>query len=775
MGNKGAKQKKDDGPLSEKVGDFLRSVPILARMDEDALANLSASFIEKRYKNKEVIIRQGALGDGFFVISQGKVEVTRVDEHKVQQVLGHLKEGDFFGETALLASDNKRGATVTAQGAVVTFFLSKTDFDALANNTKVKFAKRKAVTAESGQTVKYSPKRPDGASTVKDKHQINLISQAVKDNVLFMNLEPTHKKAIIDEMYKMEVKQGVSVIVQGDVGDMFYVVEVGSFDIFVNERKVAERGIGTSFGELALMYNSPRAATCKASENSIVWVIDRYTYRRVVTDLSEKKFGTYVNFLGKVELLSPLANYEREKIAEALEEVKFGPGEQVIKEGENGDCMFIIYEGEVGIYKTVEGEQRELTKCKKGDYFGERALLKDEPRAASVKALGPLTLLKLDRNAFKLLLGPLEEIFSQQAKDQDTQVAKIKSSGSRGSTGAPNGKVTHSAKDAVRMEDLKVVGTLGKGSFGHVQLCEHKVTKKTYALKSVWKAQVVQTGQQGHIMSEKRVMEIMDHPFIIKLYGTFKDKDKLYFLLEPSLGGELFSVLQERTLFDEPTARFFASCVVSAFAYMHDRSIIYRDLKPENLLLDKQGFLKITDFGFAKDISAGRTWTLCGTPDYLAPEIVSGKDYLAPEIVSGKGHGKGVDWWTLGVFVYEMLASYPPFYDEDPMKTYAKIMHGSITFPSHFSKEAVGLVKKLLHHKPFKRLGVVKGGSRLVCKHPWFKDVNWTNLESRKVAPPIVPTIKDQFDLGNFDQYPEDEEEETQPYTDDGTGWDDEF
>jgi len=258
-------------------------------------------------------------------------------------------------------------------------------------------------------------------------------------------------------------------------------------------------------------------------------------------------------------------------------------------------------------------------------------------------------------------------------------------------------------------------------------------------------------------------MEQLDHPFLVRLYATYKDKDRLYFLLEPALGGELFSVLREKPLFDEPTARFFAACVVSAFEYMHSKNIIYRDLKPENLLLDKQGYLKVTDFGFAKDISSGRTWTLCGTPDYLAPEIVA-----------GKGHGKGVDWWTLGVFIYEMLASYPPFYDEDPMKTYAKIMHGTITFPSHFSKEAISIVKKLLHHKPFKRLGAVKGGAKLVKKHPWFKDIDWDALYQRKIIAPIIPTIKSEVDIGNFDDYPE-EEDTVEPYVDDGSNWDSEF
>jgi serine/threonine protein kinase len=184
----------------------------------------------------------------------------------------------------------------------------------------------------------------------------------------------------------------------------------------------------------------------------------------------------------------------------------------------------------------------------------------------------------------------------------------------------------------------------------------------------------------------------------------------------------------------------------------------------ENLLLDKEGFLKVTDFGFAKDISGGRTWTLCGTPDYLAPEIVA-----------GKGHGKGVDWWTLGIFIYEMLASYPPFYDEDPMKTYAKIMHGAVNYPSHFSKEAISLIKKLLQHKSTKRLGVVKGGAAEIKKHPWFRGFDFDALVARKVRPPIVPKIKHNKDLSNFDDYSSAEVGEVEQYVSDGSNWDAEF
>merc|ERR1712183_745611 len=185
----------------------------------------------------------------------------------------------------------------------------------------------------------------------------------------------------------------------------------------------------------------------------------------------------------------------------------------------------------------------------------------------------------------------------------------------------------------------------------------------------------------------------MNNEFLVNLRGTFKDALRVYFLLDVCLGGELFTILRNRRYFDEATSRFYAACVVEAFAYMHSLSIVYRDLKPENLVLDSRGFLKIADFGFAKEIS-GKTHTLCGTPDYLAPEIVT-----------GKGHGFGVDWWTLGILIYEMLASFPPFYDKDQLSTYRKIINGKVRFPKYISPEAKDLICRLLTLRQTKRLG----------------------------------------------------------------------
>jgi len=274
-------------------------------------------------------------------------------------------------------------------------------------------------------------------------------------------------------------------------------------------------------------------------------------------------------------------------------------------------------------------------------------------------------------------------------------------------------------------------------------------TGKSYALKAIKKYQIVDLGQQEHIVNEKDVMLLMNHPFLVNLRNTYKDPLRVYFLLDVCLGGELFGILRKARCFNEDTSRFFAACVIEAFAYMHGKNIIYRDLKPENLVLDNKGYLKVTDFGFAKQIT-GKTYTLCGTPDYLAPEIVT-----------GQGHGKGVDWWTLGILIYEMLASFPPFYDDEALQTYRKIVKGRVKFPRFFSPQARDIIKSFLKNKPTKRLGIVRGGNvNMIREHDWFggASFDWNGLTKFTLKPPITPKVKGADDISNFDELPQDED-----------------
>jgi cGMP-dependent protein kinase len=271
--------------------------------------------------------------------------------------------------------------------------------------------------------------------------------------------------------------------------------------------------------------------------------VDRFTFRRILANVSDGQLHAYEDFLKKVQLLTPLSSRERSKIAEALDEVSFEKDEVICKQGDVGDCLYILRTGEV----VCDIDGQEVKRYHEGDYFGERALIKDEPRAATLTASAPITALKLDRTAFSLLLGPLEDIMNKRVQSYESfNRSESKADLSVIDTSSSGGAIDMPPQEDIRKEHLVVIGTLGKGSFGHVQLVKDSRTGKTYALKAVSKQQIVQTGQQGHVMSEKRVMAMLNHPFLIRLHATYKDRDRLYFLLEPSLGGELFSVLRAR-------------------------------------------------------------------------------------------------------------------------------------------------------------------------------------------------------------------------------------
>ncbi|KAJ2613456.1 cAMP-dependent protein kinase catalytic subunit [Coemansia sp. RSA 1365] len=293
------------------------------------------------------------------------------------------------------------------------------------------------------------------------------------------------------------------------------------------------------------------------------------------------------------------------------------------------------------------------------------------------------------------------------------------------------------------LNDFQLLHTLGTGTFGRVFLCQSRATQRYYAMKVLRKSQVVKLKQVEHINNEKSILEVSRFPFIVQLECTMQNERNLYMLMEYVPGGELFSHLRRAGRFPDDVARFYAAEIVLALDYLHSMKIIWRDTKPENILLDSAGHVKLTDFGFAKRVE-GRTWTLCGTPEYLAPEIIQ-----------SKGHGKAVDWWALGILIFEMLAGYPPFYDDNPFGIYEKILEGKLVFPAFFSTASKDLIQRLLTPDVSKRLGNLQGEGREVKAHPWFAMIDWDVLVCRQVPAPIVPPHRHPGDTCNFDKYPE--------------------
>nr|XP_022916901.1 cGMP-dependent protein kinase, isozyme 2 forms cD5/T2 isoform X1 [Onthophagus taurus]XP_022916902.1 cGMP-dependent protein kinase, isozyme 2 forms cD5/T2 isoform X1 [Onthophagus taurus]XP_022916903.1 cGMP-dependent protein kinase, isozyme 2 forms cD5/T2 isoform X1 [Onthophagus taurus] len=504
-------------------------------------------------------------------------------------------------------------------------------------------------------------------------------------------------------------------------------------------------------GELAILYNCKRTATIKAATDCKLWAIERQCFQTIMMRTGLIRQAEYTDFLKSVPIFKDLPEDTLIKISDVLETANYDNGNYIVRQGARGDTFFIISKGrvKVTIKNPQTNEEQFIRSLGKGDFFGEKALQGDDLRTANIICDDPegVSCLVIDRETFNQLISNLDEIKTKY-KDESDQRRRI-----------------NQEFDNVQLADLQVLTTLGVGGFGRVELVQIKgYPNRSFALKQMKKAQIVETRQQQHIMSEKEIMGDANCDFIVKLYKTFKDRKYLYMLMESCLGGELWTVLRDRGHFDDSTTRFYTACVVEAFDYLHSRNIIYRDLKPENLLLDNDGYVKLVDFGFAKKLQTGKkTWTFCGTPEYVAPEVIL-----------NKGHDISADYWSLGVLMFELLTGTPPFTGADPMKTYNIILRGidTIDFPRMITRNAMALIKKLCRDNPAERLGYQKGGISDIQKHKWFDGFNWEGLVNRTLMPPIMPVVNHVTDTSNFDNYPPDTD---RPPLDDVTGWDADF
>ncbi|KAH7390264.1 camp-dependent protein kinase A [Cadophora sp. MPI-SDFR-AT-0126] len=327
----------------------------------------------------------------------------------------------------------------------------------------------------------------------------------------------------------------------------------------------------------------------------------------------------------------------------------------------------------------------------------------------------------------------------------------------------PRNKDLGRSSRGLNVHDFNLIRTLGTGTFARVWLVSlanpaEEDRDKVYALKVLRKVDVIKLKQVDHVNHERSVLaDVAGHPFITTLITTFSDHESLYMLLDYCPGGEVFSYLRKAKRFDENTARFYAAEIVLILEFLHEREgVAYRDLKPENLLLDAEGHIKLVDFGFAKRLGNRETYTLCGTPEYLAPEVIQ-----------SKGHTTAVDWWALGILIYEFLTGYPPFWDANPIEIYKKIVSKEVRFPSEpaISPEAQDIIRAFCVVDRSKRLGNISGRAQRVKDHPFFKGVNWEDVYYRKEKGPIIPPIRYPGDSQCFDIY-EDEKPGREHYSD---------
>ena len=290
------------------------------------------------------------------------------------------------------------------------------------------------------------------------------------------------------------------------------------------------------------------------------------------------------------------------------------------------------------------------------------------------------------------------------------------------------------------IHDFELVRLIGSGSYGRVYLAKYLPSDEPVVLKFLSKSEVIENQQIARVFSEKQILRLLQSPFIVGYLNSFQDSDYLYLALEYVPGGELFKLMLDNDRFDVNQTRFYAAEIAYALCDLHAINCLYRDLKPENVVITRTGHIKLTDFGSAKIINfSTRTYTLCGTPEYIAPEIVD-----------CKGHTVNSDWWQLGILVYEMMAAYPPFSDHSPYELYGKILISKVEYPKFFDAEAISFIGRLLVKDPDRRMN-----ASTVKSHPFFSGIDWNAVHNRLLPPPFLPTVTNSFDSHNFDTYDE--------------------
>jgi serine/threonine protein kinase len=290
----------------------------------------------------------------------------------------------------------------------------------------------------------------------------------------------------------------------------------------------------------------------------------------------------------------------------------------------------------------------------------------------------------------------------------------------------------------VSMANFKILSVLGRGYYGKVMLCQEQETKNYFAIKSVRKSRLLEANKVHTIISERNILTKLDHPFIVSLKFAFQTPSKFYFVLDYAPGGELFYHLQRRGIFPIDQVRLYAAEIALALHHLHQSGIIYRDLKPENILLDRDGHIKLTDFGLSKDLTVGasETSTFCGTTEYLAPEIIKHQPY-----------GSAVDWWMLGILVFELLFGSTPFVHSNRVTMFKNICNKEVVFPVASDPNAADLISRLLCKNPKQRAEFPE-----IQSHAFFRAIPFDQVLKRSFPPTFVPDIRNQEIPANFDQ-----------------------
>jgi len=581
-----------------------------------------------------------------------------------------------------------------------------------------------AAKAEADDDEEYVP-----TLVAKAPEEMARIAQACKANFLFAHLSPDQMSLVQDVMVKKAVTKGEVVIKQGDPGDWFYVVESGEYDVLVNQGdkdvKVFEYstsgGTNPCFGELALLYSKPRAATVMATCDGQLWAMDRKSFRAI---LMKSSSSSLMRTLRSVDVLKSLSVSKLQRLEDILTEVKYEKGDYVIRQGEFTDTFYIIVEGEAEATKRKDPdnpaeEAQVVMELNAGKYFGEGALIQHAPRQANVVAKSKLKCLYISKDAFEEVLGPLQDIIDDDRRTREkVALSKQLQAEAEGLSNVSKGAFAPFA----------VASTFGGGMMG---LVKHQHSGRDYTIKAVNKAKVYELGLHERIINEHALAAgLASHSSFVPLsLGFFADSSCLYSIFKVQLVADLAEMLDAVT-FDESVASFYVANILLAVEHLHAEGICVRNLSPDNLYIDQFGFVQLMDLKYAVKIDV-LPRDFCGLPYYLSPEQVA-----------GQGHSFPVDLWAIGILTYEMLTKTSPWHstaehENNEVGFYSKITKhtkGSLSYPTEFSSDLKDLLNDLLNPQADARIGCRGGGFEELRLHPWFGSLDMNTIAHKSTG-----------------------------------------
>ena len=657
----------------EENKNFIESIPILANIHHTQKIILCSFLYKENFNDGEFIVKKGDQAHCLYIVKEGEVDCSLNGK-----IVRTLRKGDNFGERSILI-DSTRSLDCISKCDCVCYSVS--------------ISTLKNMLGDNFRNLLYLNfiKSAFNRSKIFSRFNVQLLDK------VFHLFKPLNLKST-DIAYKENYLKSSKIVIVIDG----HLINNITRDIVANR--------GTILFQYELFQNSnettdfdiipqPDCLLIEANTNEFLSLLGG-SFKELM-DQTE-----IIKSLSKISIFKNLSNSKLEYLVQVISEEKFEDGENIVTQGENGDKFYIIKSGKVDIFIN----NKYIRTLNEKEHFGERALFFHEKRSATIKAVGEVTVFSISQEDFeKNIESNMKEHLMNRLYLQD---------------------------NIIELTDLLFKMQLGTGNYGNVCLVRNKKNKFPYAIKAISRNQINQEQLHENLELERSILLKIDHPFIVKLVKSLKDEKNIYFLMEYIKGKELFDVIRDIGLLSKLQTQFYGASLMLSVDYLHERKIVFRDIKPENVIVNQSGYIKLIDFGTSKEI-IDRTNTIIGTPHYMAPEVIL-----------GEGYSFQVDIWSIAICMYEFICGGVPFGEsaDEPMDVYLAIINDQMNFPNFCKDNDFKLLmKQMLTKNPISRLNKISQ----VKNHVWFNGFSWDDLIELKMNPPYLPLLKQELEDNN--------------------------